>query len=59
MRYYREGYFKELVAGMPLNEQQRTFSASSYVDKAEHAHPLHNGDYPPNLGITIPIIGLC
>lgn len=20
------------------------------VDKAEHAHPLHNGDYPPNLG---------
>ena len=25
-----EGYFKELVAGMPLNEQQRTFSASSY-----------------------------
>ena len=30
MRYYREGYFKELVAGMPLNEQQRTFSASSY-----------------------------
>ena len=20
------------------------------LDKAEHAHPLHNGDYPPNLG---------
>ena len=24
--------------------------ADLMVDKAEHAHPLHNGDYPPNLG---------
>lgn len=25
-------------------------SGATFVDKAEHAHPLHNGDYPPNLG---------
>lgn len=30
MRYYREGYFKEIMASIPLNEQQRTFSASSH-----------------------------
>lgn len=23
---------------------------ANLLDKAEHAHPLHNGDYPPNLG---------
>lgn len=24
--------------------------STQMLDKAEHAHPLHNGDYPPNLG---------
>ena len=27
--YSRESYFKGIVARMPINEQQRTFSASS------------------------------
>ena len=31
MRYYRESFFRDLLGRMPLNEQRRTFSASSYA----------------------------